>query len=540
MKARIEDGVVYSPFPSVDIPVCSAYATIKDGLAKRPEQLALVDDVVCLTRRQLFVLMQRFAAGFQQHGVGPGDRVCMHLSNSVENLAAGYGCVFAGATLVLAKPSLTERELHYQLSDSDSTHVLADAKFAPKVRKATSSLSIRGLFSMGTADGFVSADSFKDLDEGTFQECPTEDPRNNVMFVVYTSGTTGLPKGVEHTHYGFVANHYMSRPCMASDETDVVLSMSPIAHASGLSFALMTVLDGSVCVIAPPRLTLPELAAVIKKHHVTSTFFFASYLRSLIEEMRSTGERLGTLRRIAVAGQPLLRATRDEAFQVFGGLQCLMNMYCMTESGGIICSPSMGEANGTDMGFPGTNVQLKVVNQESRQKLGPNEIGELCFRIPTVMRGYYNKPKETAEFFEGDGWCRSGDAGYYDIDGRFYFVQRLKEMIKCMDNQVVPAELEQLLLEKHCDLISDVAVVGLPHPQYGEAPAAAIVLKDGRRDKEHFHHLAEKIKATITENLAVHKHLYGGVFFLDSLPKNETGKINRSVLAETCTSMTSL
>lgn len=534
LKARVEDGVVYSPFPSVDIPVCSAYTTIRDGLAKFPERLALVDDTVSLTRREFFVLMQRFGAGFQQHGVRPGDRVCIHLGNSVENLAAAYGCIFAGATLVLAKPSLTERELQYQLSDSDCTHVLTDVQFASKVKNATSSLSIKGLFSMGTAEGFVSAASFKDLAEDAFQECPIEDPRNTVMFVVYTSGTTGLPKGVEHTHYGFVGNHHISRPCMSSDETDVVLSMSPIAHASGLTLALMTVLDGSVCVIAPPRLTLEELAAVIQKHRVTSTFFFATYLRTLIEEMRRTGERLPTMKRIAVAGQPLQRATYDEAFKVFGGLECLMNMYCMTESGGIICSPTMEGASGTDMGFPGTNVQLKVIHPESGEKLGPNEIGELCFRIPTVMRGYYKRPKETSEFFEGDGWCKSGDAGYYDQDGRFHFVQRLKEMIKCMDNQVVPAELEHLLLEKHFDVISEVAVVGLPHPQYGEAPAAAVVLKDGSCIKRDIDDIASQIKTTIKENLALHKHLYGGVFFLDSLPRTETGKINRSLLAETC------
>lgn len=321
---------------------------------------------------------------------------------------------------------------------------------------------------------------------------------------------------------------------MASDETDVVLSMSPIAHASGLTLALMTVLDGAVCVIAHPRLTLQELAETILKHKVTSTFFFATYLRTLIEEMRRTGERLGTMKRISVAGQPLQRATYDEAFEVFSGLECLLNIYCMTESGGIICSPSMEHAIGTDMGFPGTNVQLKVVNTESGEKLGPNEIGELCFRIPTVMRGYYKRPNETFEFFEGDGWCKSGDAGYYDRDGRVYFVQRLKEMIKCMDNQVVPAELEHLLLEKHFDIVSEVAVVGLPHPKFGEAPAAAVVLKDGSCDKDDLQDIASQIKTTITESLAVHKRLYGGVFFFDSLPRTETGKINRRILAENC------
>ncbi|KAL1469039.1 hypothetical protein MTO96_025117 [Rhipicephalus appendiculatus] len=124
MNARIENGVVYSPFPSTEIPLCSAYTVIKEALSKRTERVAFVEGSIKTTRAELLALMRRYAVGFQQHGVGPGDRVCAHLRNSLENLVALYGCIFAGATLVLAKTSLTERELRGQIIDSDSTHVL--------------------------------------------------------------------------------------------------------------------------------------------------------------------------------------------------------------------------------------------------------------------------------------------------------------------------------------------------------------------------------------------------------------------------------
>ncbi|KAH8026339.1 hypothetical protein HPB51_020045 [Rhipicephalus microplus] len=150
-----------------------------------------------LTRRELFSRIQRYAAGFQQHGVSAGDRVCVHLSNTIDNVAAMYGCIFAGACLVLAKTSLREGELRYQLEDSDSTHVLSDVQFAEK-----------GLFTMGEAEGFVSAATFKNMNEAFFQEYPVGDPKNTLLAIIYTSGTTGLPKGVEFTHYGFVANHF--------------------------------------------------------------------------------------------------------------------------------------------------------------------------------------------------------------------------------------------------------------------------------------------------------------------------------------------
>ncbi|XP_049522186.1 uncharacterized protein LOC119450782 isoform X3 [Dermacentor silvarum] len=480
--------------------------------------------------------MQRYAAGFQQHGISMGDRVCVHLNNSIDNVAAMYGCIFAGATLVLAKTSLTEGELHYQITDSDSTHVLTEVQFTEKVKKAAASLHLKGLFTMGEADGFVSAAAFKAMDEGSFQECPVEDPRNTVIAIIYTSGTTGLPKGVEFTHYCFVTNHCISKPGNPCDETDVVLLPAPITHGSGFVWAMMTVLDGAVCILTPPRLTLTEFSDIVKKNKVTAAFFFTSFLHVLCVEMLRTGQQLASIRRLGVGGGILAQATYDAAFKAFGNLECLMNLYGMSESGALVCSPTMRGARGIDLGYPTCMTEIKVVDLVSRQKLGPNQTGEICFRIPSVMRGYYKRPKETAELFEGEGWCRSGDAGYYDEEGRFYFVQRIKEMIKCMDNQVVPAELEGLLLLKHSQDIAEVAVVGLEHPEYGEAPAAVIVVRR-KGDKNELLLLAERVKKTITDNLAVHKHLYGGVFFLDSLPKTETSKVNRSALAQLCAAM---
>ncbi|KAK8772648.1 hypothetical protein V5799_024108 [Amblyomma americanum] len=155
--------------------------------------------------------MQRYAVGFQQHGVLPGDRVFVHLKNSADNLIAMYSCVLAGATIVLAKTSLTEGELRYEAEDSDSTHVLTDEQYTGKVRKAVSNLSMKGLFCMGRSDGFVSASMFSELDEREFQESPVADPRSTVMAVCYTSGTTGLPKGAEFTHYNFVSCFYSIR-----------------------------------------------------------------------------------------------------------------------------------------------------------------------------------------------------------------------------------------------------------------------------------------------------------------------------------------
>lgn len=534
MRAKIEDGVVYSPFPTVNIPCCSFYVAAKQALLDQPEKLALADGSVSVTRSELFVLMQRYAAGFQKHGVQPGDRICVHLGNNVANFVAMWGCVFAGASVMLAKTSLTARELHYQLADSDSTHILTEDAFAEKVLKAASSLKLKGFFTTGVAEGFVSTATFPDLDEALFREVPVQDPRNCVLGICYTSGTTGLPKGAVTTHYGFVANMAIAGPCFSWDASDVVLIAAPITHGSGFICITFGVLLGATVVMATPGANLTHIDRLVNQYKVTAITVLPAHLRAVLDDMRSTGNPLKGVRRIGIGGSVFPEALYKEVQSAFGDFECLLNGYALTESMGILCSPSIHAVTGMDVGFPAPSSEIKVVDILTRKKLGPNQIGEICFRIPSVIKEYYKRPKETAELFDQEGWCKSGDAGYYDEFGRVYIVQRLKEMIKCMDNQVVPGELEELLFEEYSEYISDVVVVGLPHPKYGQAPAAVVVLKQPSISEQQAHDIAHKIKATISDNLAVHKRLHGGVFFMETLPKTETGKVNRNCLVEQC------
>lgn len=532
MKASIKDGVVHSPHPSIEIPVCSFYALAKEKLAADPDKTALVDDVTSLSRAQLLAWMQRFAVGFRSHGVGPGDRVCVHLTNGVHNLVATYGCILAGASIVLAKPSLTERELRYQAEDSDSTHILTDVQFTEKVKRAVASLNMKGLFSMGRAEGFASAAEFSELEEKYFEEWPVESPRETILALCYTSGTTGLPKGVEITHYNYVACFYTSIKHFPWGESDVILAMSPITHMSGF-FGLVSVLNGTTSVITSSTMTPSEIIDTVDKYQTTAAIVFPSQLQALVREMKLTRRTLPTMREMVVGGSVVQETLTKAAREAFADVRNLLNLYGMTESCGLVTSQTKtgkAEVAGTDVGMPTTMVQIKVVDVATRKKLGAHQIGEIVFSCPTMIRRYYKRPRETAELFDEEGWLKSGDAGYYDEDGRLYISERLKQMVKCMGNQVVPGELEELLLRNHSDEIAEVSVVGLPHAEYGEAPAAAVVLSQSGRRQDPVE-LAKRIKSTIACNLAVHKHLYGGVFFVDSIPKTETSKVNRPVLA---------
>nr|XP_054926415.1 uncharacterized protein LOC126531871 [Dermacentor andersoni] len=500
MKIRIEDNIIYSPYPSSEVPVCSFYTLARERLLVDPDKIALFSDVISLTRAEALAGMERYAVGFRQHGVLSGDRMCIHLDNTVENLLAMYGCVLAGATIVLAKTSLTEGEIRYHAGDGDCTHIITDEQYAVKVKAAVASLNIKALFCMGRAMGFVSASDFLKLDEQDFRECAIADPRSTVLAVCYTSGTTGMPKGAEITHYNLVAGYYMMR-CEFGNLEDLLLHNRIILRS-------------------------------------TAALFFPCQLQDIVREMRRTGRGMSSMRRIAVGGSVVSPSTAEAAWKSFSGLNLLLNVYGLTESCGIItCQPKTGEPQTTaDVGVPLPGVQIKVVDVNSRQKLSAHQTGEICFRTFSMVRGYYKRPKETAELFDEEGWCLSGDAGYYDDDGRLYIFDRLKQMIKCMDKQVVPVELEDLLLRQHVDEIAEVCVVGLPHSDYGEAPAAAVVLTENGCMQE-LPTLAERIKDTVASNLAVYKHLYGGVYFVDSFPKTETGKVNRTALARSLLSV---
>ncbi|XP_077506546.1 uncharacterized protein LOC144115864 isoform X1 [Amblyomma americanum] len=536
MRAQIEDGVVYSPYPDPERLNCSFYEAVKKAAFKNPGKLALVDDSTALSMSEFHARLKLYAAGFQRRGVLPGDRVCVHIGNSVENFVAMWGCVVAGATIVLAKPSLTARELRYQITDSDSTHLLVEPALAEKAAKASANLPLKGRFTVGSfaADGFVPMGPLADLDEAAFREVSVAKPSKSVLAVLYTSGTTGLPKGVELTHCAFLANVGMSRWSFPWDESDVLLLPTPITHGSGLVFITVSLFRGTTSVIVPPSQKLSEVVKVVDKHQVTAAVLLPWHLHTLVDEMRHTGQRLRGVRIVCTGGSPLSQLQYDVTLEVFGqDLQCLANVYGMTEATGVLCSPSREHAVGIDIGFPASATQLKVVDMATGMRLGPNQTGEIRFRAPMVMKGYYKRPKETADFFDEEGWCKSGDAGYYDEDGRIHFVQRFKEMIKCMDNQVVPAELEDIILREHNRDVFDVCVVGLVNPKYGEAPAAAVVVRNQLSQQE-LASLSTRIKATISKNCAAHKQLYGGVFFVDSIPKTESGKNNRTALLQKC------
>ncbi|XP_077486376.1 putative 4-coumarate--CoA ligase 2 [Amblyomma americanum] len=527
LKGRIENKVVHSPHPKVSIPVCSVYTAVKSFLSVAGSKLAAVDYTTSYTRQELLLALERCAAGFQSLGVKLGDHACVHMRNSVDGFVVVFGLIFAGATVILAKTSLTHRELLYQMSDGDASYIVTDPPNADKVRKVCDEMKMpeKARCILGEAPGFISILGFALLDPKMFREVTVSDPRNTLAGLSYTSGTTGLPKGVEISHYSFVANIVLSKSVTASDETDVFLAWNPITHMSGFLFTMLGACIGSTCVIVSPALTFNQFIDVCTKYQVTSLFSFPTRLRSLVHEMQRMNVKLDKVRKVSVGGslvtETLARATMD----VFPNLFNFRNFYGLTECCSLLVAPGQDEIDFMDLGVPSPNVEIKFLTLDSREQVGPKENGELVFRTPAIMRGYYKRAKATAEVVDPAGWCFSGDMGFYDENGRIHYVERLKDMIKCMDNQVVPAELEDLI-SRSCPGVAEVSVVGMPHPEYGEVAAAFVILHEAYKGKVS----GEDIKKIVSDNLAKHKHLLGGVFFPSTLPHTDTGKVIKSVV----------
>lgn len=527
-KPRIENNILFSPYPPVEIPVCSIYTAVKRFLNQPGSKIAVVDCTQSLTRQALLRMIECHAGGFQELGIRPGDHVCVHLRNNVENFVIVFGMIFAGATVILSNTTHKHHELLYRMDDGDATHIVTDSGCVRKVRDVCDVLKIpeKNRFVLGEASGFTSVAGFELLSRDAFVEVPVPDPRNTIAAIAYTAGTTGSSRGVEITHYSFVANLMQNQAVTASDDTDVFLAWNPITNMIGFLFTMLAACVGSTCVITSPTLSFHEFRKVCSKYEVSSLFSFPMRLHYLVREMKLANIRLPHVRKVCVGGGRVTEELANDARIAFPNLRSFRSMYSLSECCGLLAAPPQSELNHTDLGFPTPNVELKFLNVKSGKAVGPMEQGEIAFRTPSTMRGYYKRPLDTAETLDSEGWCRTGDVAYFDESGRVHFVEQLRELIHCMGRQVEPEELEQTVLHK-CPKVCEVAVVGLPHPEHGEVPTAFVVVSDEYKGTV----TEDDIKNAVTGVLPVHKQL-GAVYFPEYLPHTETGNVRRAALRQ--------
>ncbi|KAM7281674.1 4-coumarate--CoA ligase 1-like [Ixodes scapularis] len=530
MEAVVEEKEVRSKTQDVDIPDVHLGQYFRSICERFKDRTALIDGITDerWSYAQLLELSSRVAAGLQKLGFGPGQLAGLHCEVTPDIVFAFYGTILTGGSIVFAKSSLTERELTYQFGDSRPSLVFCDEANADKTKSACATISsVETLVIFGERENMVSFAMLKNTPLCELQSVPSGDPKQ-LLALIYSSGTTGFPKGVMLSSKNIVANAcIISDPRHRSlDGNDIVLGTAPLTHVSGLTMFNVSIAVGACMVLLPgsePSITLPA----IDKYKATVMFQFPTYIQKLVKSPLLEKYDVSSVRILYCGGSSMpsvvVRAVRTKL-----NIKALRQGYGLTETCGTVSLTPFNSEDAESIGKPLAMTRMKVVDVNTGLKLGPCEHGEIRVKGPTCVSGYLNNPEATAKLYDSEGFLHTGDIGYYTEEGMFYVVDRMKEMIKCMDQQVAPAELEDLLL-KHED-VKEVAVAGVPHAEYGEAARAFVVLSNGHSGSEA---LKTRLFKLVADQSAPHKHLHGGLEFVSSIPKSETGKNLRRALRDT-------
>jgi acyl-CoA synthetase (AMP-forming)/AMP-acid ligase II len=508
-----------SELPDLDGTAVPVPRFLFEHTGRHGDKPALVDGPSgrALTYRELAGGVERVAAGLAARGFGKGDVLAISSPNLPEYALALYGAMAAGGAVTSANPLLTAEELAWQLADAGARVLVTVPPFLETARAAAAKAGVERVLVFGEAEG---ATPFAELlaARGPAPDAAV-DPRRDLAALPYSSGTTGLPKGVELTHANLVANARQTQAALGFTADDVVVGVAPFFHAIGQNAILPCSLAAGATVVTMPRFDLAGFLDLVQRHRATLTIVVPPVILALAGHPLVDRYDLSSLRFVGSGGAPLGAETEQRCADRLG---CVVAQgFGMTE---LTCCGAISSLDAPRPGsvgklLPGT--EARIVDPAGGGDLGPHGTGELWLRGPQVMRGYRNNPEATARTVDADGWLHTGDLCSFDADGHLFVVDRLKELIKYKGYQVAPAELEHLLAAHPA--VADAAVVPRPDPEAGEVPVAHVV----RRGEV----TAEELQAWVAERVAPYKKLRV-VRFTDHVPRSPSGKLLRRVLVE--------
>jgi long-chain acyl-CoA synthetase len=486
----------------------------RERVRQHPTQRAIVCSGRTVTFAEFDALSDRAAAGLAARGIERGDRVGLYCINSDSFAIAYLGIVKAGATVVPVNLLLNPKEIAYILNDAEAKALIYHEAFAANVKALEFQVPVLK-FQVCIGDSKSAA---SDLDWPRFIDHPPltidHSSPEELAAILYTAGTTGHPKGAMLTHRNLVSNALsVNEMLRLTPGEDLILVVLPMFHAfAATAGMLFPLLHG--CSLAPlPRFDPQHVADVIEREMVTVFMGVPSMYNVLLHLPPEYTSKLAPLK-FCISGGAAMPGEIMRRFEArFGKL-------IYEGDGPTECSPvtSVNPIGGlrkpASIGVPVPSVEMKILDEQGRE-LPHGQIGEICVRGPNVMKGYWKRPKETAEAFFGE-WFRTGDLGTEDSDGYFYIVDRRKDMIIVNGMNVYPRMVEEVLY-RH-ETIREAAVVGEPHELHGEIPVAYVSMKDGHPTT------ATEIRAFCLESLGRHE-VPRKVFFLPELPKNAAGKI---------------
>jgi acyl-CoA synthetase (AMP-forming)/AMP-acid ligase II len=510
-----------SPDPDVAIPDVDVTSFVLEHAPEHAEKPALIDGPTgrTLTYSDLAEGVRALASGLAARGFGKGNTLAVYMPNLPEYAVAFHGAASAGGRCTTVNPLYTAGELAHQLGDSGASILLTVPPVLGAAREAAAQAGIDDVAVVGEARG---ATPFAELLGDPADASAVEiDPASDVAVLPYSSGTTGLPKGVMLTHRNLVANICQMQVGSPIEPDDTLIGVLPFFHIYGQTVIMNQGLRAGATIVTMPRFDLDQFLELIERHSVTLAYVVPPIALALAKHPAVGGRDLSSLRRIKSGAAPLgpeiveqvARRTDTKVVQGYG----------LTETSPVthVIGPH-GENRAGTIGRPLPNTECRVVDPESGDDVGAGERGELWVRGPQVMSGYLNNPEATAATIDADGWLYTGDVAVVDEDGFFTIVDRLKELIKYKGYQVAPAELEALIVTHPS--VGDVAVIGVADEECGELPKAYVVPADDAID-------ANELMQWVAGQVAPQKRIRL-VETVDEIPKSPSGKILRRKLAE--------
>jgi acyl-CoA synthetase (AMP-forming)/AMP-acid ligase II len=524
-----------SPFPEVSVPDVPLTEFVFSQAGRRADKPALVDGVSgrITTYAQLVEQIKKTAAGLARRGFGKGDVLALLSPNRPEYAVAFHAAASLGGVVTPINPLYTPAEVEKQLRDARAEWLVTTPQLLGAVREAARGAGVREFFVFGEAEGAGAFASF--AEEGGpaaggaassgagagGQSGVTIDPREDLVVLPYSSGTTGVCKGVMLTHRNLVANLSQFKGAGYDWEDETLICVLPMFHIYGLTVILNHGLWCGSTIVTLPRFDFEQVLRTIQDYRVTLAHLVPPVVLMLAKHPAVDSYDLSSLRVVFSGAAPLGEELSRECSERLG---CdIVQGYGMTEASPAthVSTPRRNKPGSVGMCMP--NTECKVVSVETGEELGAGERGEICVRGPQVMKGYLGCPEATAQTVDAEGWLHTGDIGYADDEGFFYVVDRAKELIKFKGLQVAPAELEAVLLAHPS--VADAAVIPSPDEEAGEVPKALVVVKDG-------HGMTEaEVLSFVAARVAPYKKVRR-VEFVAQIPKSPSGKILRRLLVE--------
>lgn len=535
---KYEGGWGAEPFPPT--PETHFYDLVKQTVYRHPLKTALISLGKKISYREMDELSDRLATALASLGVKKGDRVAVILPNTAQSVIAFHAIIKAGAVSVPCNVMFKAEEFIYILNDAGVEIVFCLDLLCGVIEGIKAKTKVKQIISVHPADISDAGGWIPPLLAGKKMDLPNTldftsliekyppaplkisiNPRKDTALMIYTAGTTGAAKGVMETHYNMVSACLAHSHVLGLDYNDINLQILPMFHIGGYYLCLHSLFYKGGTVAMVPSFDPGEFLKMVAGYGVNTLVAPPTMYIALLNHPDFAKYDFKGFRVLIAAGAPVPAALQDSWLQKTGVE--LSQGWGMTEANAGAIVNLVNKKKLDSIGVP-INGEVKIINKEGKM-VKRGEIGEILYRGPQVAKGYWNKPKETRESFDADGWLHTGDAGYVSEDGFVYFVERIKDLIIASGYNIAPFDVESVILTHPA--VREVAVIGMPDEYRGETVKAFVVLKEEFREKTS----AEDIMEFCKDKMATYKRPRI-VEFTAELPKSAVGKVLKRVLRE--------